>query len=736
MPTNRPSRRRMAARRPLHATALTLALAGAAHTSAASAADASGTAAPAAPAIAASSAAPATEAAAAHTLPTVSVRGAAAAEPTVGYQPRTTSITGFPNQSVMKVPQAVAVVSSTVIEDQHARSLDDVLSNVSGIVQTNTLGGTRDAFIKRGFGNNDDGSILVDGMRSPVLHNYLAAIDRVEVLKGPTSLLYGVQEPGGVINLITRKPEDEYSGSISASKTNHGGAGGSFDLTGPIGGVGQVAGGTLAFRLTGEDNTSQYWRTFGRERDSLIAPALSWHDARTSIEIRYQYADYTTPFDRGTVLVNGRLDDALASRRYEEAWAQSSGIQEMFQAKVEHQLSDNWRVRAAYSWGRDRYGQYITRATAFNSATGALTRTADANLGRNDSNQIASIGLLGKLTLGGIRNDLYFGTEYERRREFRGDTIRGTATKGFTIFDPVYGLLPPGVVPSATQSDNLWKTHTYSFMAQDNVHLSERLTAVAGIRLENWQQFAGQGRPFVVADDSHGHVWLPTLGLVYALTPGLSAYVNTSRSFVPNSSVDGLAPLPPTTGRSVETGLKFELNHSVTGTLALYQIDKRNVAVTVNGVSQTIGAARSRGVELDLAGQITRHWSVIGSYAYTDAIDRQANVPLVNAARHTGSLFAVYDTSIASLPGQWRFGAGAHFVGRRAGDTANSFTLPGYALVDAFAAYETRIGKFPTKVQLNVNNLFNKVYYPSSNSNLIIAVGEPRLVTLTTTVSF
>ncbi len=521
------------------------------------------------------------------------MRGAAAAEPTVGYQPRTTSITGFPNQSVMKVPQAVAVVSSTVIEDQHARSLDDVLSNVSGIVQTNTLGGTRDAFIKRGFGNNDDGSILVDGMRSPVLHNYLAAIDRVEVLKGPTSLLYGVQEPGGVINLITRKPEDEYSGSISASKTNHGGAGGSFDLTGPIGGAGQVAGGTLAFRLTGEDNTSQYWRTFGRERDSLIAPALSWHDARTSIEIRYQYADYTTPFDRGTVLVNGRLDDALASRRYEEAWAQSTGIQEMFQAKVEHQLSDNWRVRAAYSWGRDRYGQYITRATAFNSATGALTRTADANLGRNDSNQIASIGLLGNLTLGGIRNDLYFGTEYERRREFRGDTIRGTATKGFTIFDPVYGLLPPGVVPSATQSDNLWKTHTYSFMAQDNVHLTGRLTAVAGIRLENWQQFAGQGRPFVVADDSHGHVWLPTLGLVYALTPGLSAYVNTSRSFVPNSSVDGLAPLPPTTGRSVETGLKFELNHSLTGTLALYQIDKRNVAVTVNGVSQTIGAARS-----------------------------------------------------------------------------------------------------------------------------------------------
>lgn len=95
-----------------------------------------------------------------------------------------------------------------------------------------------------------------------------------------------------------------------------------------------------------------------------------------------------------------------------------------------------------------------------------------------------------------------------------------------------------------------------------------------------------------------------------------------------------------------------------------------------------------------------------------------------------------YDTAIANLPGRWRFGGGARLVGTRSGDTANSFTLPGYVTVDAFAAYETTIGKFPTRFQLNVKNLLDKTYYPSSNNNLIIAVGEPRLVTLTTTVSF
>ncbi|MGN7984937.1 TonB-dependent siderophore receptor [Burkholderia sp. 22313] len=669
-------------------------------------------------------------------LPTISVSASATADPTVGYQPRSSSIAGGDDRPLKEIPQSVAVVSSSVMQDQQARSLDDVLGNISGVTQTNTLGGTRDAFIKRGFGSNNDGSVLVDGVRTPVLHSYLATIDRVEVLKGPASLLYGMQDPGGVINLVTRKPEDTFGGSVSASRTSHGGSSAQFDLTGPLGKPGQVAGGTLAFRLTGEYDTSRYWRSFGRERNALIAPALSWHDANTSIDVSYQYVDYAMPFDRGTVLVNGRPDDALRYRRYEEAWAQSSGIQETLRARVEHRVSDAWRVRATYGWGRDRYDQYITRATAFNSTTGGMTRSSDANLGRNDSDQIATLGLLGNLTLAGMNHALYVGGEYERQRSFRGDTIRGTATRGFDLYDPVYGLLAPGGTVNAKQSDSLSKVHTYSMIVQDSVKLTDRLTAVGGLRWEDWQQESGMGRPFAFADRSHGNVWLPQFGLAYALTPSLTAYANVSRSFKPNVASNVASPLAPEFGRVLEAGLKFSLKPGITGTLAAYQIDKRNVAVTVGDLTSTIGTARSRGIELDVAGQLTRHLSLIGSYAYTNANDRDSNTPLVNVARHTGSLFAVYDTAIANLPGRWRFGGGARLVGARPGDTANSFTLPGYVTVDAFAAYDTTIGKFPMRIQLNVKNLFDKTYYPSSNSNLIVAVGEPRLVTLTTTVSF
>ena len=544
-----------------------------------------------------------------------------------------------------------------------------------------------------------------------------------------------MQDPGGVINLVTRKPEDAFGGSISASRTSHGGSSATFDLTGPVGHP-PGAGGTLAFRLTGQYDTSRYWRSFGRQRDALIAPALSWHDANTSIDVSYQYVDYTTPFDRGTVLVNGQLDDALRYRRYEEAWSQSTGIQETLRARVEHRFSDAWRVRATYGWGRDRYDQYITRATAFNSTTGALTRSSDANLGRNDSDQIATLGLLGNVTLAGMNHAIYIGGEYERQRSFRGDTIRGKATKGFNLYDPVYDLLAPGGTPNPKQSDSRSLVHAYSMVVQDSVKLTDRLTAVGGLRWENWQQESGMGRPFVFADRSRGSVWLPQFGSRLCAHAGadrlrereplVQAERRHERRGAARTGIRprarGRAEVQPEAG-----------DHRHARGLPDRQAQRRGHGGRSHVDDRHRALARDR---LDVAGQITRHLSVIGSYAYTNATDRDSNTPLTNVARHTGSLFAVYDTAIANLPGRWRFGGGARLVGSRSGDTANSFTLPGYVTVDAFAAYETTIGKFPTRFQLNVKNLLDKTYYPSSNNNLIIAVGEPRLVTLTTTVSF
>ena len=268
-------------------------------------------------------------------------------------------------------------------------------------------------------------------------------------------------------------------------------------------------------------------------------------------------------------------------------------------------------------------------------------------------------------------------------------------------------------------------------VVQDSVKLTDRLTAVGGLRWENWQQESGMGRPFV-----------PTLARQrVALQFGrLCAHAGADR-------LREREPLVQAERRherrgAARTGIRPRArgraevqpeagDHRHARGLPDRQAQRRGHGGRSHVDDRHRALAR---IELDVAGQITRHLSVIGSYAYTNATDRDSNTPLTNVARHTGSLFAVYDTAIANPPAG--ASVAAHDLSAHVRDTANSFTLPGYVTVDAFAAYETTIGKFPTRFQLNVKNLLDKTYYPSSNNNLIIAVGEPRLVTLTTTVSF
>lgn len=188
-------------------------------------------------------------------------------------------------------------------------------------------------------------------------------------------------------------------------------------------------------------------------------------------------------------------------------------------------------------------------------------------------------------------------------------------------------------------------------------------------------------------------------------------------------------------------GAKIDLPGRVTGTLALYDIHKRNVMVSelVDGesVTRTAGKVRSQGVELDLAGSLTRTLSLVGSYAYTDARvtadpENRGN-ELTNVARHTAALFLTNDFGATGL---LRAGIGARYVGRRPGDAANSFYLDDYTVADAFVAWTTPIDSYRVKWQVNVKNLFDSTWYPSSGNNLRVTVGEPREIVLKASVDF
>lgn len=666
----------------------------------------------------------------------------ATTEATNGYQPLNTSTATLTNMPMLDIPQVVNTVSDKVLADQNATTLDEALYNVSNVVQTNTLGGTQDAFVRRGFGANRDGSIMTNGLRTVLPRSFNAATERVEVLKGPASTLYGILDPGGLINVVTKRPEKTFGGSISATSSSFGGGTGQVDVTGPIDGT------RLAYRLTGEYQDEDYWRNFGNERSTFIAPSLTWFGDDATVSVLYSHRDYKTPFDRGTIfdLNTKKAVDVDRKTRFDEPFNVTDGQSDLAQLNAEYRLNSQWTAKFDYSYSQDKYSDNQARVMAYDSKTGTLTRRVDATQGSTQRMHSTRADLQGNVDIAGFYNEILTGVSYENYDLLRTDMMRCKNVKGFNIYNPVYGKLDECTTVSAADSDQTLKQESYSAYAQDALYLTDKWIAVAGLRYQYYTQYAGKGRPFNVNTDSRDEQWTPKLGLVYKLTPAVSLFANYSQTFMPQSSIASyIGDLPPETSNAYEVGAKFDLFDGVTANIALFDIHKRNVLYTesIGGetIAKTAGRVRSQGVEVDLAGSLTENTNIIASYGYTDAKVLEdpdyAGKPLPNVPRHTGSLFLTYDIHNAFAGNTLTLGGGGHGVSRRSATNGADYYLPGYFVADAFAAYKMKL-QYPVTLQVNVKNLFDKTYYTSSiaTNNLGNQIGDPREVQFTVKMEF
>ncbi|MBW4209473.1 TonB-dependent siderophore receptor [Enterobacter asburiae] len=664
------------------------------------------------------------------------------AEATNGYQPLNTSTATLTNMPMLDIPQVVNTVSDKVLADQHATTLDEALYNVSNVVQTNTLGGTQDAFVRRGFGANRDGSIMTNGLRTVLPRSFNAATERVEVLKGPASTLYGILDPGGLINVVTKRPEKTFGGSLSATSSSFGGGTGQIDVTGPIDGT------RLAYRLTGEYQDEDYWRNFGTERSTFIAPSLTWFGDDATVTVLYSHRDYKTPFDRGTIfdLNTKKAVDVDRKTRFDEPFNVTDGQSDLAQLNAEYRLNSQWTAKFDYSYSQDKYSDNQARVMAYDSKTGNLTRRVDATQGSTQRMHTTRADLQGNVDIAGFYNEILTGVSYENYDLLRTDMIRCKNVKDFNIYNPSYGSLGKCTTVSASDSDQTIKQESYSAYAQDALYLTDKWIAVAGLRYQYYTQYAGKGRPFNVNTDSRDDQWTPKLGLVYKLTPAVSLFANYSQTFMPQSSIASyIGDLPPETSNAYEIGAKFDLFDGITANIALFDIHKRNVLYTESigdeTVAKTAGRVRSQGVEVDLAGSLTENTNIIASYGYTDAKVLEdpdyAGKPLPNVPRHTGSLFLTYDIHNAFAGNTLTLGGGGHGVSRRSATNGADYYLPGYFVADAFAAYKMKL-QYPVTLQVNVKNLFDKTYYTSSiaTNNLGNQIGDPREVQFTVKMEF
>lgn len=687
-----------------------------------------------------------------QSMPSVIVLGERSTQADGSYRPVASKSALHSDLAPLEVSQVLNVVPAQVLSDQRPRNIDDALANVSGITQGNTLAGTQDTVMKRGFGGNRDGSIMHNGMPLVQGRGMNAAAESVEVLKGPSSVLYGIMDPGGVVNVVSKKPLTEQATSLSLLGSTYAqgkrGAGVTVDSTGPLGDKG------LAYRIIVDHVDEDYWRNFGRHRETLLAPSLAWYGNDTKVLLSYEHREFLYPFDRGTAL-DPRTNAALAipaTRRLDEAFNQMDGSSDLGQLTLDRQLGADWKVHLGLSYNREAYDANQLRVNGVNVANDTLVRSNDATHGALSTDSYGLAYLQGKLELAGMRHEVQLGADLEYRRIFRADLLRQATTSTFSYLNPVYGKEQPSRTVSASDSDQSDQLHNSALFFQDSIYLDGRWILALAARYQTYSQVAGRGRPFGANTSTDSTKWLPRLGLIYKLSPHWSLYGAYSQSLKPASTIAPLSSgvvidssLAPEQARSWEAGVKLVAPAGLTASVALFNIDKRNVLVSqFNDVTKltdwrTAGAARARGLEADAAGRLGRDWNVIGSYAYTDAVTTEdplyQGLRLWNVARQSAALSLAYSAGDVA-GGRLRLGGGVHYVGKRAGDSANSFELPAYTTADAFATYDTKIAGRAVKFQLNVKNLFDRTYYPSSVNKYFVALGDARQVSLLTTIDF
>ncbi len=639
-----------------------------------------------------------------------------------------------------EVPQAVRVVPRAMIDDIGATRLEQTFDYVSGIARQDSFGGLWDNFAVRGFaGNENTGTgYLVNGFvanRGFTAPRDVATIERVEVLKGPTSSLYGSGEPGGTLNLVTKQPQFKPAQNYEVEVGNRDRYRVAADVTGPLGE--NVAGRLIA---VGDHQGSQ--RAFVDSQRYLLAPSLTWTlGANTVIQYAGEWQRFSTPLDRGIVAVDGRLD-AVGRKTFlgEPTDGDIRLDSQSHQLGVEHQFSPAWKGRLSLAYRGGSLEGYSTEPFALSADDRTLRRQRRYRDYQSDDTALQA-DLTGRIDTGPLSHTLLVGLDAYRfsssQVQLRGNPT-AAAPYPIDIYEPVYGATPPPLLPNTDTHERQTNIGLY---AQDQIAFGERWRVLGGLRVDSYRQTLDNRLRGTRVEQDQTAV-SPRLGLAYLASNNVTLFANASRSFRPNPGSNAAGePFTPERGRAVEAGLKFETDDRRLGaTLSAFSIHKRNVLTADPAdpsFSTTAGEARSRGLELDVAGRVGQHWRVSGSVALTDAeitADTRlpAGTPLRNIPRTSASALAVYEDA-APWGQRYGVGAGVRYIGKRSGDSADSFTLPSYTLVDLLAYWQ--LSK-QARLTLNVHNLFDRDYYASSYSALWIAPGAGRTIRLGLRLSY
>ncbi len=669
-------------------------------------------------------------------LPAVQVRSSAEdpAGPGVGYVAKRSTTGTKTDSALLTNPQSVSVVTRQQMDDQGAQTVDQALRYTPGVYSQDGTDIRFDQLYGRGFALDSylDGLHLYQSPRfaTPRIDTYF--MERIEVLHGPASVLYGQGSPGGLVNYVSKLPMEQPYHELMMQIGNHNNYELGFDLSGPV-----DKNGTVLYRLTGVARTAETQVSAIKDQRLAIAPSVTIRPNRdTTFTLQGSFqrdpnGGLFNPVPAGATLFsnpNGQLGpdkyfgdpdrDGMHRTQY---W---------FGYQFDHAINDKVSVSQNLRYLHIDQHYYQTSVT---SALGSNQRTVSmwGNVDNEHYTQFeVDTHAQAKVTTGAVQHTLLFGLDYQR--SMLGDTEGNSVLGTVDLYNPNFSSLP-------TQQANTrldYSLSTVGVYAQDEARWRNWVLTF-GVR-EDWTGGNQQttllttGTGTTYHSNDHAFTW--RAGLAYEFENGIAPYISYSRSFQPvlGATYSG-APFAPTKGRQVEAGVRYQPKwFDGFFSLAAFTLTQDNVSVSdpnhLGSALQT-GQIRSRGVELEAHANVTADVKVIASYTYLNQEVANTTTPSslnkrpTIAPRNTASLWADYTFHRGPLR-NFGLGSGVRYMSSSAGDAANTFTVPGRVLVDLGAHYDIQ----NWRLSLNLNNVFDREYISYCTTASVCYWGASRTV--------
>lgn len=661
------------------------------------------------------------------------------------FVPKTSNSASKTNTSILEIPQSVSVITRAQLEAQGAQSVTEALRYVPGVkVETYGLDPKGyDWLFIRGF-NGQSTSDYLNGLRQQnndyaLFRSEPYALERVDVVRGPASTLFGQGDAGGVINRVSKKPTANQTNEIQLTAGSHDRRQGQFDVGGALDEQSQ-----FLYRVVGlyrEANTQvEYDDGHELEDDrQYIAPSFTWApNEDTSLTL---LTDFLRDRNGGSLFVytkpNGHTTDTLLG---DHSFNRFDQDQYNLGYEFRHRFNDTLEFRQNLRYGQVDLTFNNLLPFSINQTTGNVVRIADRRNQHMDTFAVDN-QLQADFTTGSIRHILLSGVDYSWQdadvtfyRNF-GPTLN--------VFNPVYGqpVTTPGPTNGLTQADYNQTIEQLGAYVQDQIHFDDHWLLTLGGRHDRVRNDFDNNIPNSQSTNQKDDAFTGRVGLTYVTDFGLAPYISYAESFAPNSGVSSQgSTFDPSEAEQWEVGVKYQPHDDLLLTLAAYDLTKTNILTAernssgaTTGFNVAEGEQRSRGIEAEARLKLGEHWDILGSYTYTKAqITRsndgnQGNRP-ANVPEHMASAWVNYNFSDGSLRGL-TLGAGARYVGSMYGNNANTFGADSYTLFDASASY-----KLTPQVTLAVyaQNLLNEDYtatcdaatscYPGLERNLMTSV--------------